>query len=276
MRCTVRCWAALAATAATLLLMSCGGGTQDALTTPSATDSRKTVSSVAALAAIENLSVTAVALVAERRVSRTVYEYDFALTVSNVSDKDYSNVKAELVTVGPGTTVVSGVVLVGALAARSSVTPSGVIRVRHDRLAVFSRALLTWSVQGDAQEPAPDLRGADDNANGIRDDVESFISQRYSTNPPLAAALSQLARALQQSAMASSKEAASNAAAARFSAALCVAHREGRGEARRDIGAVKNRQFNTRERQSREWEFSNSLSGDLREFVPTSLGGTCS
>src|SRR5688572_7937110 len=140
MRLIAKCYFALAAT---LLLISCGGGNQDSRITPSSSDKRMTASSVGAQVASEGLSVAAAVLVAERRVSRTVYEYEFALTVANASDKSYSNVRAELVAAGSGTTVISGVLLVGALAPRTYVTPSSLITVRHDRLSTFNRAALS-------------------------------------------------------------------------------------------------------------------------------------
>ncbi len=58
----------------------------------------------------------------------------------------------------------------------------------------------------DNEDLGAGLRGTDGNANGIRDDVDRLIAQRYSTTPALKRAAEQSARALQKFMQATTKQ----------------------------------------------------------------------
>jgi gamma-glutamyltranspeptidase/glutathione hydrolase len=92
-------------------------------------------------------SVVAVTQLAERRVNRTVYDYDFKVTVQNGSVAQ-SGISAVLTAVGAGSTILDGQVLVGDLAAGASATPADTITLRVDRSLPFNLASLVWNLSG--------------------------------------------------------------------------------------------------------------------------------
>ena len=121
-------------------LASCGGG-----------DSQGTGSNQAMRAAIiavpaPSVTVTGITKVSETRVSRTVYDYVFQVTVKNNGSGPQSGVTATLTGVGTGTTIIDGTVQVGDLAAGATVTPQDTITLRQDRTYAFNSAALIWQV----------------------------------------------------------------------------------------------------------------------------------
>ena len=104
--------------------------------------------SVAASATVD-ASVTAITKVSERRIDRTVFEYTYGITVRNGSAPQVG-LHAALISGGPGTTVVSGDVNVGDVAAGATVTPSGTVVIRQDRQLPLVVSQLVWqfSAQG--------------------------------------------------------------------------------------------------------------------------------
>ena len=141
--------------AATAVLAGCGGGTGDAGAMATAAAQAQQVPDRQALLAAPttNPSVTALSKVAERRTGRTVFEYDFRITVHNGSVAQ-TGLKAQLSGAGPGTTVVDGTVLVGNLAADASTTPTDTITLRLDRSVAFQPALLVWQFSQTGPVPA--------------------------------------------------------------------------------------------------------------------------
>jgi len=71
-------------------------------------------------------------------------------------------------------------------------------------------------------QTAAGLTGIDDNANGIRDDIDQLIEQKFSYTPEIKRAAEQEARALQQFMEATTKEAALNAAEQMARATRCT------------------------------------------------------
>lgn len=133
------------------LLQACGGsgeGTAVA-TADSGSDLRR--QALAAPAEVPGVaasaSVTGITQIAERRITRTVFEYDFKVSVLNGAIAQ-SGISARLTAVGAGTTIVDGQVAVGALAAAASATPADTITLRHDRSQPFQTAALRWTVSG--------------------------------------------------------------------------------------------------------------------------------
>lgn len=130
--------------------------------------------------------------VGETRVGRTLFEYVFQVTFQNTG-VSRSNVTATLIAAGQGTTIVDGSVVIPSVGKGSQVTPVDTVTLRHDRMFPFSEAALVWTftdpINGVAVPPAPDpiandssIAGTDTNGNGIRDDVELLIAERFGSD----------------------------------------------------------------------------------------------
>jgi hypothetical protein len=91
------------------------------------------------------VSIDALTLVDSRRAGRSVFDYDYEVTLKNDGAAE-DEVFVQLAGVGAGTTVVAGAVLVGAIGAGASVTPPGRITIRHDRTQPFQVDLLAWKI----------------------------------------------------------------------------------------------------------------------------------
>lgn len=150
-------WERLAWVSASLVLAlglsSCGGGDSAANgETPAAIN-------LAASTPTANAAVIAITKISEARVSRTVYDYVFQVSVRNGSTA-MTGVIAQLTTVGQGTVIRDGTVAVGDMAAGALVTPANdTITLRHDRTYAFNQGALVWSVIGIPAEP-PLVAGA--------------------------------------------------------------------------------------------------------------------
>lgn len=141
----------LAALAAALLLSACGGGGQDA--SPTVMPAEAPQAKALAVNAVTSASVTGLTKVSEKRIGRTLFEYEFRITVQNGAAAQ-TGLKAELTAAGPGTTIVQGHVDVGDIAAGASLTPSGTITLRQDRLQAFQPSQLVWSFTASGAAPA--------------------------------------------------------------------------------------------------------------------------
>lgn len=143
---------ALAAVLTTLLVAACGGsdpGSASA-TAQVSLEGRPNQRALAvgriAPGAIATVSVEGMALLAERRISRTVYEYDYRLTLRNAGT-DLYGVAVQITATGPGTTVVDGAAAVDSLlAGGASAATADTITLRHDRLLPFAPGQIAWSV----------------------------------------------------------------------------------------------------------------------------------
>lgn len=133
------------------LLQACGGsgeGTAVATADGGGDLRRQALAAPAEVPGVAaSASITGITQVAERRITRTVYEYDFKVSVLNGAIPQ-SDITARLTAVGAGTTIVDGQVAVGALAAAASATPADIITLRHDRSRPFQNAALQWTVSG--------------------------------------------------------------------------------------------------------------------------------
>lgn len=92
-------------------------------------------------------TVVALSKLSEQRVTRTVFDYVFKITVKN-GPVALTDVRAFVEGTGTGTTVIDGTVLVGSLATGASATPPDTITLRHDRNIAFDPAALRWRVEG--------------------------------------------------------------------------------------------------------------------------------
>jgi hypothetical protein len=135
---------ALGGTAVLLATAGCGGGSGPAAT-PQAASSRQQALAVGSTAggSVAGLSVDALVLKAERRIGRTVFEYDYQLRVANAGETRVG-VTVELVGAGAGTQVLDSTALVGSVAAATTVTTPDTITIRQDRSSALQLNLLSW------------------------------------------------------------------------------------------------------------------------------------
>jgi hypothetical protein len=89
--------------------------------------------------------VESMTLQSSKRISRTVWEYGYGLTVVN-GGLTASDVAMNLGGPGPGTTLMNGAVDVGDLPAGASVFVPNAVTIRHDRTYPFSTQSWTWAV----------------------------------------------------------------------------------------------------------------------------------
>lgn len=99
-------------------------------------------------------TVTGMQLISEMRVSRTVFDYTYKVTIQNDATAR-QDVAAQVATVGAGTSIQDGAVTVGGLAANQQVTPTDTVTLRHDRLQPFSQAAISWTFTGTEVSPLP-------------------------------------------------------------------------------------------------------------------------
>ena len=131
--------------ALTLGLAACGGGNPSAEGDGNSAPKK----AISAVNTASSASVIAVTKVSETRVSRTVYDYVFKVTVQN-GNLAQIGILANLTAVGSGTTIVDGSVVVGEIAANAAATPTDTITLRHDRAFSFDQAALRWNVTSTA------------------------------------------------------------------------------------------------------------------------------
>jgi hypothetical protein len=180
--------------AVAFLLVACGGGENVVAPQASERPGMRALSVPAQqpvfpiplsnVAAGENdvISVDGLTKIAERRISRTVYEYDFKLRVSNRSSNSIANVKINILAVGRGSHVVDPLSSIDQVSANSEVLSSDTVTIRHDRAFAFAPADVRYNVQYsiatalDLLDRSDSIGGVDANKNGMRDDVEQFIA----------------------------------------------------------------------------------------------------
>jgi hypothetical protein len=137
----------LAALAMLLLFLGgCSGGSTETQgqSTPLGTSRAQAVGNLAA-GNVTTVSVDALVLKAERRVSRTVFDYDYQVTLNNQGSA-LNDVVVQLVAAGVGTTILDGNVNAGFLAANSATTPADTITIRQDRTRALDLAQLSWRI----------------------------------------------------------------------------------------------------------------------------------
>ena len=123
------------------LLSGCGGGDSSGVA-PTSSDGRMKALSVSPQS---TASVVALVKISETRISRTVYDYVFKITVRNGSQPQ-SSVTATLIRTGVGSSVVDGLVFVGDLLPGAEAVPSDTITIRQDRTIAFDQSALQWKI----------------------------------------------------------------------------------------------------------------------------------
>lgn len=94
-----------------------------------------------------DLDVVSLTKLSETRITRTEYDYVFAVTVQNGAQA-ITNAAQTLTTSGPGTSIIDGSVIVGDIAANAQITPTDTIKIRHDRSVPFNQSAFVWSASG--------------------------------------------------------------------------------------------------------------------------------
>jgi Subtilase family len=142
---------------ATLYLSACGGGGGggvDQLSSSSDTADlvvvesqlgAKSVGAVIQSTGTAQIDVTGLTKTGERRISRTVFEYDFAVAVTNTGGSA-SNLNLTLTNVGTGSTVVQSFAHAATIGSNASITLNGQVTVRHDRLVPFDTSQWRWTL----------------------------------------------------------------------------------------------------------------------------------
>ncbi|WP_143745678.1 hypothetical protein [Massilia sp. KIM] len=97
-------------------------------------------------------TVMGMQLIGEKRVSRTVFDYTYRLTIQN-DGSTRRNVAVQVGAVGAGTSVQDGAVTVGDLAANQQIVAADTVTLRHDRVLPFSQAAVTWIFTGTEVPP---------------------------------------------------------------------------------------------------------------------------
>lgn len=163
-------------------LAGCGGETA---TEASALQSKQ--ASLIKVSAAQTASVIGISKVSETRVSRTVFDYVFRVSLRNDSGAQLNDVNAVLTTVGAGATIIDGSSRAGNMNAGATVVSQDTITIRQDRSLPFDQSALVWSVSATLPPSGNGLPGnPGDNANSRIADVdtnETYAPSEYSTDP---------------------------------------------------------------------------------------------
>lgn len=89
--------------------------------------------------------VTGLQKLGETRVSRTVYDYTYQLSIRNNGSGAAADVQASLAGVPDGVKIIDGQVSAGSIGAGATVTPKDTITLRIDRSVAFDPAGLSWT-----------------------------------------------------------------------------------------------------------------------------------
>lgn len=118
----------------------------------------------------ELMKVTNYELVSKKRVGRTVFEYEYALTVENNTNTDYDGVFVTLTSPDAAFELTDATADIGAFNAFSSKDANDTIKVRVDRRSRFSpNTGLNVAFENNT------IEGVDSNNNGIQDPVDVFL-----------------------------------------------------------------------------------------------------
>jgi hypothetical protein len=277
------------------VLAACGGGSEPA-SQAGQDSSRLKPLSVPIAASPPAIGVVELVKVSERRVSRTVFDYVFQIRIRNNSQSGYRNVSLTVISVGQGSSVIDGSVIVANIAPRAVVLLSDSVTIRHDRAQPFDPAQLGWQIEGTLEvspqeriaaleaaglipklERGNTLSGVDIDGNGVRDDIDLIIRTKYPEAPQRAAAI-QAAASLQSALLVDVGDlSATTAVADRITRAVqCIFERfpEALGSPKpaRVVSELESITTNTRARLVAYLQFNAALNGTVTSL---SAGGTC-
>lgn len=122
-------------------LVSCGGQNEQSTASAARTLAATTTSMA------NDIVVSGLEKVHEKRISRTVYEYAFRVALTNNGTMARTIVVADLQSVGTGTAIVDGSVQISNIPAGASVLSSKFVVVRHDRMLPFDFNKWVWKIE---------------------------------------------------------------------------------------------------------------------------------
>lgn len=118
----------------------------------------------AASSAQAAVTITRLDLIRTVRVSRTLFDYSYQVSVIN-SGEAVKNVVATVTSSSVATVVVDGTVNIGSLAAGEGTTSNDTFTIRQDRLKPFDPSSLQWQISSDLANHAPVAAASVDFAN---------------------------------------------------------------------------------------------------------------
>lgn len=248
------------------ILVACGEGTTQS--------GNKSVTKLAAVTTTASFEIVSLSKVSEVRVGRTTFDYEFRVLGRNLAQAGSPAWTASILTVGPGIEVRSGSLSFPSTPLGEQKTSLNTITLRVDRSFPFASSSIVWKFETTTTAPPP-LAGTDADADGVRDDVQAFVSSTYGAEPGVASALLKFARGLQQSALSNTAAAIESANILRMNASMCLVDRVGAVRARQVTARVRSIQLNTVERIRAEYMFRSALSGTVRTWDPPALNGSC-
>lgn len=154
---------------------------------------------------VSSLLVTSYQLISERRISRTVFDVTYRLSVRNTGPA-LIVVSGRASSTSTAVTFQDNLVNFGDIASGTPANSTDTFTVRHDRTRTFNPNQLAWvftAAPGDGVPPDPGpandvtVAGIDSDNDGVRDDVERWIAQTYPSSASMRAALAQQAHANQ-------------------------------------------------------------------------------
>ncbi|GGY58551.1 S8 family serine peptidase [Pseudoduganella albidiflava] len=125
------------------MLVACGGGTEQ----PKQGAARYLAAAAKAVDNPEGVVISGLQLKVERRISRTVFEYEYEVQVRNdgAALKDFV---AQITSSGPGTTIIDGRAALASLPAGATTALNDRVVLRQDRTMPFQPASLAWHLSG--------------------------------------------------------------------------------------------------------------------------------
>jgi hypothetical protein len=116
------------------------------------------------------MRVVSYELVSQKRVGRTDFEYEYALTAENNTATDYSGVFVTLSSTQANAQLIDARADIGAFNRFSKKKAADTIKVKVNRSSPFDPKTLSFAFDNNT------LEGIDADKDGIRDDIERFIS----------------------------------------------------------------------------------------------------
>ncbi len=145
----------------------------------------------------------------KQKVTRTEYDFSYYVQITNPNN-DIKNVTATVSSTSENTTVIDGSVNFNNVSAGAASQSIDTFTIRQDRRHKFDPTALVWKVQyeladnnnGLPPDPGEEgrltIEGIDSDNDGVRDDVQIDIANRYPNNTNARLALRQLAKSLQK------------------------------------------------------------------------------
>jgi hypothetical protein len=202
---------------------------------------------------VYTIEVVKTDLVGKTRITRTIFEYEYEVTIKNNGDAlidvagIYSSGAAE-------TTISDAQLVVGVIGANKTLTPLDTVKIRHNRRTPFNPDDLSWSFTGEISNlnlpPDPGdagrvtIEGIDSDSDGLRDDIQRFIFLHYTNEETTQNTLIDVATTLQNSFTSATKDEAIQTAELLDRAAECLIYATSKraGENQISLDTIENAQ----------------------------------